>query len=281
MNNVSVVVTVNLGTSLKDVLQKMQSGFIKHIVVESEGKPVGIVTERDINRFLDHDKTARALEEISVEQVMIKDLVTIASDTSDLFNRVAESMNIFKIGSVILIDSDKRLTGIVTKTDITKVYGTVYGGKFKVKDYMIRKVFTCRKSDSLRFAINMINQNRISRLIVTDNDGKALGVISTNNFLTHSLYFTEDKIQNRDYLLPSESKDTTVGDLVDGELLAINLNDDLAVAAQKMVKNHINGIPVVDDFSNLVGVIGSLDVVRAFVKVPLTADLMEKYSKLY
>jgi len=48
-----------------------------------------------------------------------------------------------------------------------------------------------------------------------------------------------------------------------------------------MIKNHINGIPVTDDNDQLVGVVSNLDVVKAFAKVPLTEDLLQKYSELY
>ena len=275
------VTTVTPEVSIKDVLQKMQSNFIKYIVVQVNNKPVGIVTERDINKFLENDKTARALEEISIEQVMEKNLITITDGTSDHVNQAAKDMKIFRIGSVIIVDSNGNLAGIITKTDITKVYGAVYGAKFKVKDYMSRKVVTCRKSDSLRFALNMINQNDISRLVVTSNNGKPLGVITTNAFLIHSSYFTKDKDVTREYLLPMDSKNMCVGDLVSKELLAVNLEDDLSIAAQKMIKNNINGIPVTDDNDQLVGVVSNLDIVKAFVKVPLTEDLLQKYSELY
>jgi len=63
-------------------------------------------------------------------------------------------------------------------------------------------LITCRKTDSLRFALNMINKNNISRLIVTDNKGNPEGIITTNNFLTHSDYFSKGTRRTRDYLLP-------------------------------------------------------------------------------
>jgi CBS domain-containing protein len=281
LDNKTTVTTVTPDASIQDVLQKMQPNFIKHIVVEVKNKPVGIVTERDINKFLENDKTARALEEISIERVMEKNLITITDGVNDHLNQAAEHMDIFKIGSVILVDSNGNLLGIITKTDITKVYGAVYGAKFKVKDYMSHKVFTCRKSDSLRFTLNMINQNDVSRLVVTDNNGKPIGVITTNDFLLHSSYFTKDKTRTRDYLLPINSEKICVGDLVNNVLLTVNLEEDLSIAAQKMIKNHINGIPVIDDTDKLVGIVSNFDVVKAFVKVPLTKDLLQKYSKLY
>ncbi len=205
LTNTTEVITVTPDASINDVLQKMQLNFIKRIVVEVENKPVGIVTERDINKFLENDKTARALKEISIKQVMKKNLITITDGPNDHLNQAANRMDTFKIGSVIIVDSDGNLAGIITKTDIAKVYGVVCGGKFQVKDYMTQKVFTCRKSDSLRFALNMINQNDISRLVVTDNNGKPLGVITTNTFLIHSSYFTKNKTSTREYLFPVDS----------------------------------------------------------------------------
>ncbi len=83
-----------------------------------------------------------------------------------------------------------------------------------------------------------------------------------------------------EYLLPVNSEKMCVGDLLSKELLAVNLEDDLSIAAQKMIKNHINGIPVVDDTGKLVGVVSNLDVVNAFVHVASTEDLLE-YSKFY
>ena len=275
-----MVITAKPDTSVKEVLQKMQSNFIKHIVVTSNNKPVGIVTERDINRFLENDKTANALEEISIEQVMKKEPITIAEGEEEMLNQIAESMNIFKIGSVIIVNPDQSLLGIVTKMDIVKLYGTVYAGKFSVKDHMTHRVFTCRMSDSLKYALSMLNQNRVSRLVVTDSNGKALNIITTNTFLTNSSYFTEDS-KTRNYMLPSDNEERTVGDLIREELVAINVDDDLAIAAQKMIKNHINGVPVTDNSDRLIGIITSSDIIRAFVKVPLTKKLLEEYSKSY
>ena len=134
MTNATGTITVTPDTSINDVLQKMQVNFIKHIVVEVKNKPVGIVTERDIDKFLENDKTARVLEEISINQVMEKNLITITDGARDCISQAAQRMHTFKIGSVIIVDYDGNLAGLITKTEITKVYGTVYEEKFKVKD---------------------------------------------------------------------------------------------------------------------------------------------------
>lgn len=277
----SPVITVNPHASIHDALVKMQLNFIKRIVIVDNNRPVGIVTERDISRFLENDKTARALNEIPISHVMRKNPIAIVDGLDDHFEQCTTRMDTFKIGSIVMVDSDGGTVGIVTKTDITKAFSVIYGGKFRVRDYMSEKVITCRESDTLRFALNMMNTNNISRLVVTDNNGKPIGIITTNTFLTHSSYFTNGVTRTRDYLLSTKKDDELhVGDLVRGELVTVNPEDDLATAAHLMVKNEISGIPVVND-EKIVGVITKFDVVKAFSDVGINEKLKTKYKNVY
>ncbi len=281
----SPVITVNPESSIFETLQKMQSNFVKHIVVTSKDKPIGIVTERDINRFLENDRTSRVIDEIPIKHVMQKNVISISDSITDHFDQCAARMETFGIGSVVLVDEAGKLIGIVTRTDIVKAYSLVYGGKYLVKDFMSKMLLTCRKSDSLQFALNIMNKNEVSRLIVTDENGLPQGLITTNTFLTHSDYFSLERDNNsssKNYLLPSKNTSKlNVGDLVDEEVLKINQEEDLATAASIMIKNKISGIPVVDDRNNLVGVISKVDIVKAFSEVGPHEELKSKYKELY
>ena len=278
----SPVITVDPQASIHNALVKMQLNFIKRIVITDDNRPVGIVTERDISRFLENDKTARALDEIPISHVMRKNPITIVDGLDDHFEQCTTRMDTFKIGSIVMVDSDGDTIGIVTKTDITKAFSIIYGGRFKVKDYMSEKVITCRESDTLRYALNMINTNNISRLVVTDNNGNPTGIITTNTFLTHSSYFSNGKTRTRDYLLPTkEETELHVGDLIKKELVTIGPEDDLATAAQRMIKNEISGIPVVNGEKKIVGIITKFDVVRAFSDTGINEKLKTKYKNVY
>jgi len=278
----SPVFTVESEASIFEALRQMQTNFVKHIVVASKNKPLGIVTERDINKFLENDKTARALDEIPVKHVMQKNIISIVDGLEDHFIQCASRMETFKIGAVVLMSSEGSMIGIITKTDIARAFAAVYGGKFLVKDYMTENAVTCRKSDSLKFALSVMNRNDISRLVVTDDVGKPLGLITTNTLLTHSDYFSKGQTRSRDYLLPiSKDENITVGDLLKDELLMIEQEDDLASAASLMVKNKVSGIPVVDGNQNLVGVVSKFDIVRAFTVVGSNEEIKAKYRELY
>ena len=189
-------------------------------------------------------------------------------------------METFKIGSVVIVNDNGELVGIVSRTDLTKSYASIFGGKYLVKNFMNKKVVTCRKTDSLKFALSLMNKNQISRLVVTNENGDPVGLISTNTLLTHSDYFTKGNTRSRDYLLPINREKLSVNDLLTDELLTINEEEDLAVAASKMIKNKVGGIPVVDSKNNLVGIVSKTDVVRAFSIVGTHEEIKVKVQRI-
>ena len=278
----SPVIKVQPESSIYETLHQMQKNFVKRIVVAIKNKPVGIVTERDINRFLGDDKTARAVDEIPIKHVMKKNIITLVDGFEDHFDQCSARMETFKIGSVILVDEKGELIGIVSRTDLVKAYANVFGGKYIVKDFMNTKVVTCRKTDSVKFALDLMNKNEVSRLVVTNEDGSPIGLITTNTLLSHSDYFTKGKTRSRDYLIPIDgSKKMTVEDLLEEKLITISENDDLAAAASLMIKNKISGIPVIDSKKNLIGVVSKTDVVKAFSIVGPHEVLKTKYKEMY
>ncbi|MBA4461476.1 MAG: CBS domain-containing protein [Nitrosopumilaceae archaeon] len=274
------VITSPPNSSIFEVLQKMQSNLIKRIVISEDTKPIGIITERDINRFLEDNKTSKAINEIPIDHVMEKNIVLITDDLENDFYQCASKMDSLKIGSVIIVDKDENLYGIVTRTDLVKAYANIFGKKYSVKDFMNTKIVTCRKSDSIKYALSLMNQNHVSRLVVTDENGTAVGLISNNTLLTHSDYFTKGNTRSRDYLLPL-NQDLVVNDLVEENLVIINQEEDLAMAASIMIKKKISGIPVLDSNNNLVGLVSKTDVVKAFSDVIPHEDLKLKYKEMY
>lgn len=272
----SPVITVGPEATVYDALFLMQKNDIKRVVVAKEGFPIGIVTERDIGRFLQQDKSTKPLDRISAQNVMSRNLVTISADDEDIPTQSAIRMDTFQISSVIVVDNDGKLAGIVTKSDLTRNFAALYSRLYRVEDYMTRRIITCRKSDSLVFALDMLNKNKISRLVVTDSDGKPIGVISYDTFLRNSGFFKASK-STRDYLLPSASaRELKVGNLIKEELLTVEMEDDLAVAAKMMTEYKVSGVPVVDKEGMLEGIISSSDVVKAYSEVETHFRLIKK-----
>jgi CBS domain-containing protein len=213
------------------------------------------------------------LDEIALNEIMSRNLVTVTYDQSDIISQCAIRMTAFQISSVVIIDDAGKLVGIITKSDIVHNLAIKYPGTYKVKDYMSKILMTCRKTDSLCFGLDMLNKNKISRLVVTDNDGKAIGLVTYDSFLRNSVYF---KSPSRNYLLPEGSgKGMTVGDIIDSELITVTSDDDLAKAANIMNEYKVSGIPVIDA-NELKGVISATDIVKAYTEVETHKRLAKK-----
>lgn len=262
------VITLRQENTINDALQLMEKNGIKRIVIIQNNIPIGIVTERDIGKFLEKDKTIRTLDKIPIDEIMSNNLVTITEGQQDHLVQCAIRMETFQISSIIIVDTEGKLVGITTKSDLVKNFPRTYVGIYKVKDYMSKKVITCRKSDSLLFVLNMLNKNKVARIVVTDNDGKPIGIVTYDTFLRNSEYFKHSKQNTRNYLLPQTSaKEMHVVDIIGDELLIVESEEDLAKAAKLMNRYNVSGIPTIDKDGNLEGIISSSDIVRAYNEV--------------
>ncbi|MDE1726608.1 MAG: CBS domain-containing protein [Thaumarchaeota archaeon] len=272
----SPVITLEPEGTINDALFLMQKNDIKRVVIVQNNFPIGIVTERDMGRFLEHDKTTKTLDKIPIHNIMNRNLVTISVEDEDIATQSAIRMDTFQISSVIVVDNEGKLVGITTKSDLARIFASLYARAYRVADYMSKKIITCRKTDLLLFALDMLNKNKISRLVVTDNEGNPVGVITYDTFLRNSGFFKASK-STRDYLLPSaNAKEMRVGDLIKDELLTVETQDDLATAAKLMTDYTVSGIPVVDSNGSLEGIISSTDIVKAYSEVETHFRLAKK-----
>jgi len=271
------VITLSPEKTIHDALQLIQKNDIKRIVVMKNNLPIGIITERDIGKFLEKDKTIRTLDQIPLDEIMSTGLVTMTLGRQDHLTQCAIRMETFQISSVIVVDDDGKLVGITTKSDLVKNFANIYVGVYKVKDYMSKKIITCRKSDSLFFVLNMLNKNKVARIVVTDNEGKPIGMVTYDTFLRNSEYFKGGKQDTRNYLLPTTSaKGMNIGEVVGNELLIVESEEDLTKAAKLMVEYKVSGVPAVDKDGNLEGIISSSDIVRAYSEVETHFRLIKK-----
>src|SRR5574337_292995 len=78
------VMTLCPENTIHDALFLMRKNDIKRIVIANGNIPVGIVTERDIGKFLQNDKTSRTLDKIPLNEIMSRNLFTISKDQDEL-----------------------------------------------------------------------------------------------------------------------------------------------------------------------------------------------------
>jgi CBS domain-containing protein len=107
------VVTVNSNQTIESAARIMANHGISSVIVYSDGKPVGILTEKDIlTRIVavGHDP-----RKVTVAEIMTPEIVTCTPDTS--IEEACRTMQLKKIKKLAVVENDS-LTGIVSLTDI-------------------------------------------------------------------------------------------------------------------------------------------------------------------
>jgi CBS domain-containing protein len=103
----------------------------------------------------------------------------------DSLRQAAEKMALANVGFLPVRDQSGRVVGIITDRDIV-VRGVASGAPAElghVGDVMTRQVVACRTDDPLAIVEDLMAQNQVSRLIVTDGDGVLKGVISLSDLI--------------------------------------------------------------------------------------------------
>jgi acetoin utilization protein AcuB len=112
------IVTLAPDETVGTALALCRERRIRHLPVLSEGRLVGIVSDRDLRSatpaFGDHERAA-ALQEILVEDVMAREVISVLPD--DPIEQAANTMRERRIGCLPVVEGGE-LVGIITSSDV-------------------------------------------------------------------------------------------------------------------------------------------------------------------
>lgn len=120
----STVTTLTVDARLLDAALLIRRTGKRHVpVVSSDGKALGIVSDRDVARLapsvlspLSPDEYNKIFEGTSVTLAMTKDPITILPDAP--VQHAVHIMSSKKISSVLVTEADGKLVGIITVSDL-------------------------------------------------------------------------------------------------------------------------------------------------------------------
>lgn len=132
----------------------------------------------------------------TVEQFMSKDFFTVRPE--DVIDLAASLMN-WKSAKHIPVEDDKgNLVGIITHTDLLKIFPTDQKKKNKeviVSDIMTEKIITVAPNTPTLDALNLMRKNAVGCLPVVKNK-KLVGLLTSQDFLSVSTKLFEERLQN-------------------------------------------------------------------------------------
>jgi CBS domain-containing protein len=290
-------ITLEGNKTLYDARNILLKYNISRVVILSDKeskKPVGIVTEKDIAKFLYAELPKRSLDEIRIEEIIInQNLITVKEDTE--IQTCAKLMLDNGISSLVVDrdhDNGSVLGGIITKSDLLDTYAKSFGGNVVIKEYMTKKVLTVEPDESVHMVLLIMADRKVSRVIVVgDNNSKPVGIITSHDLLSASTLLVADKSRILYTQYWAKGKDTKnikikgentgnastpsrvlpygmkrillAEDIMKFNPIMVTDYADLVDAALIMRGNRISGLPVVDANDSLVGIITKTDITRA------------------
>ena len=120
----------------------------------------------------------------------------------------------------------------------------------KTSALMIPDPITIGKNASVQEAIETMKINSIRHLPVVSTTGRLIGFVTLADL--------------KQGLIPSMLGDVTLDDLMIHSPITVGPDDDIEIAAQRIYKHKIGGMPVVEN-DRVVGIITETDILRAFI----------------
>ncbi|TFH53703.1 MAG: CBS domain-containing protein, partial [Methanothrix sp.] len=158
------VVTIAPETSLQEALSLMASSRISCLIVTEKKRPIGIFTERDLVRAI-----ARQTELGSrpIRDLMTSPVVTIHSKLN-LFEAYSIMLS-NRIRHHVVVDSEGRIMGVMSQSDLIKVLGLEYFVEMRlIEQIMTRSVTTIPLETNLSEALTKMAVAGISCVVVVD-----------------------------------------------------------------------------------------------------------------
>lgn len=239
------VVTTGPEASMAEAARLMGAKRIGSLIVEAEGKPEGIITERDLlSKILAKKKNA---ERIKVGELMSSSLITI--EPAATIKEAAQTM-ISKKGRLAVFEAGK-LVGIITASDLIKSLPESPETSLNVDKIMTKEVIMVPSSTTVEEVAEIMGEKRIGSVIVTRR-GKPFGIFTERDLLTT-------------FLTRGKSLKTSVGVAASSPLITIPLGTSVNQAALTMALKHIRRLPIFKD-NAIVGIVTARDLVEALIQ---------------
>lgn len=179
------------------------------------------------------------------------------------------------ISSLLIMGEDNQVNKIITKTDLIALIASRQFDNLIVSGYMTKNVITVSPEEDIAIVFDLLNRYKISRIIVI-KENKPLGIITgrdiipQRNFLNidgHGREVENEGKRNRKLTVSNFTTPMTVKDIMTPNPLIIGEESSIDEAAKLMIENRISGIPVINKFQNLAGIITKKDIIRAIFDV--------------
>lgn len=142
----------------------------------------------------------------------------------------------------------------------------------KVRDVMTTPVVTVRPDATFADVVDQLLANDISGVPVVDADGQLVGMVTEADLVSKEAYgyrrrralgLVADCLRGRDPQWVRKAAGRTATDVMTAAPATASPDDDLAVAARRMLESHHKRLPVIED-GRVVGIVSRQDLLQPF-----------------
>ena len=262
-------ISILKNSTISDIIKKLLENNLSRLIVVEYGKPIGIITEKDVGMFLFSETTKQGLDDIMINKIM-KPILFIEDNSTP---EKSAGIMLEKGVSSLAIGTKDEVDGIFTKTDLVKYYLENYSRNNKVVDFMTHDYVFTHTAAPLFKVVRKMLENNISRIIVKDQNEKSVGIISFRDLFRISLElgseeddsgFTISEQIRKGFLSENGFGSISLArDVMSKGIISIKFDDDLKNACKLILENNISGLAVLDGNDSIAGIISKTDIIKA------------------
>lgn len=273
----SPVYVINADEPVSRARKLMLRHRIGTLLVLNEGKMVGIVTKSDITNRLAQAEPLwrrRPIDQIPIKLLMTESVITIYPEAS--ISQAAALMLENGVHNVPVVKND--IVGIITRTDLMRyVAENSEEMKTKIPKLMTEDVVSVHRHHTINHVIDEMNRNEIERVIVKDDAGKSVGIISSKSLALNLLTDFQGDLSTKNIKLARKSSPggqktfryvkevpLVAEDIMVSPISSIDVNENVSEAAKKMIEEGVNALPV-SDGEDIVGILSRTDIMKAIL----------------
>ena len=218
-------------------------------VLDERGDPSGVLTDFDLlagEWLADDAEGLRVMRTITAGELMSSPAEAISADA--LAAEAAARLRELHLSRLLVIDRTGTAVGVISVSDLIAPLGRTTGDRRCVGDVMSRAIVTCPPASSLESACRAMTERRSRSIVVVDERGRAVGVITGTDLLA---------------LYEGSGQQRTVADLMTPPITCV---PELALsdAADLMIGHEVHRLVVVDPSrpdGAPIGIISTSDIV--------------------
>ncbi|MEB3774022.1 MAG: CBS domain-containing protein [Desulfurococcales archaeon] len=250
------------------------------LVVDEAGRIIGVVSKWSMLRALGLKGPLwrrRVYDKLFIDLVMDKALPKVKA--SDPLENVALAMVSNNAEVAVVEDEDGNTVGFITKDDLVEAYARWQQGRVLVENIMYPgRLSIVHPHHSLAHVVNRMKTLGLDALVVAEG-GRVMGVVSSNRlpFIAYEDALTSRKSRRLIWVrrLVKGSRKmgryVKVAPLVAADVMArttttLSPGDDVFKAIEEMRRENVDGLPVVGEDGEILGVVTKNTILREMAR---------------